>query len=252
MRQPPKLPPWMSNQYRNYHHRLPHTYAFGHFAAEAMLLARPHLARELLLHSQLADNWVARLHAAAEQHGVHVRVSDHAVERVRKNATVHAVLVLEKETDELSDKTHVVLAGASHYGNVGTIIRTMVAFGFLDLALVHSPLDAWNPHVLRASVGLRGNVRVASFKTLHEYQEAYREHAYVQLHTHHAEPFTSVALPAAPCAIVFGPEWPSNEALTAELAELPGLRVRIEQSNAAESLNVATAAAIVLHHWRGL
>lgn len=242
----------MSKQYQNYHHSLTYTYAFGHFAAEAMLLSRPHLARELLLHSDLDPVWVQRLTAAAKPHEIPVRVTNRAVERIRKKPTVFAVLVLHKEEDVLTTGAHVLLAGVSHYGNFGTIMRTMVAFGFSNLALVASPLDVWNPHALRASVGLRGAIRAASFATLQDYQATHREQHYVQLHTHHAVPLTHAERPTAPCTIVFGPEWPANDALNNELSALPGARVRIEQSSAAESLNLATAVAIVLHQWRGL
>lgn len=242
----------MSKQYQNYQHSLAYTYAFGHFAAEAALLSRPHLARELLVHSELPPAWVAHLSQAAETHGVPLRIADGDIERIRKKATVQAVLVLSKEDDALERGTHVLLAGISQYGNLGTIMRTMVAFGFTNLALVASPLDVWNPHTLRASVGLRGYVRTASFATLQEYQAVHPEQHYVQLHTQHAEELTSFTMPAEPSTIVFGPEWPSNAELAAGLAELPGARVRIEQSAAVESLNLAAAAAIVLHHWRGL
>lgn len=242
----------MSKQYQNYHHSLTYTYAFGHFAAEALLLSRPHLARELLLHSDLDSAWMQRLTAAAKPHGIPVRVANREVERIRKKPTVFAVLVLHKEEDVLTTGAHVMLAGVSHYGNFGTIMRTMVAFGFSNLVLVASPLDAWNPHALRASVGLRGSVQVASFATVRAYEEAHPHQQYVQLHTHHAVPLTHAEQPTAPCTIVFGPEWPANDALNHELSALPGARVRIEQSSAAESLNLATAVAIVLHQWRGL
>lgn len=243
----------MSEQYQNYTSHLPYTYAFGHFTAEAVLLARPHLATELVLHPNLAPQWAKRLHVAAASAKVPVITSEAVVTRLRKKANVHAVLVLRKEQDALAPHApHVVLAGISQYGNLGTIMRTAVAFGFYNIALVASPLEPWNPHALRASVGLRAHVQAASFGTVAQYCKAHPHHHVVLLAATHATLLHETPRPAEPFAVVFGPEWPANDQLAAELAQVPGTRVRIAQTPVAESLNVASAAAVVLHQWRGL
>ena len=243
----------MSEQYQNYTAQLPYTYAFGHFTAETMLHGRPHLAQQLVLHPQIAPSWATRLHAAAKAAGTPVTTDEALITRLRKKASVHAVLVLRKETDVLGPVApHVVLAGISQYGNFGTIMRTAVAFGFHDVALVASPLEEWNPHALRASVGLRAQLRVTSYPTLAQYRAAHPVHHPLLLAATHAQGLHETPRPTEPFSVVFGPEWPASTELANELADLPATRVRIAQAPAAESLNVASAAAIVLHQWRGL
>lgn len=243
----------MTTQYENYAERLPYTYAFGHFTAEAVLHARPHLAIKLVLHPRLAPAWVERLSSAAAHANVPVTTDEALIARLRKKANVRAVLILQKQLDTLHNKEpHIVLAGISQYGNLGTIMRSAVAFGFHNIAMVASPLEPWNPHALRASVGLRAHVRAVPYPTLAAYRAAFPAHHPVLLAAHHAAPLHHTPRPTEPFSVVFGPEWPANNALEAELTALPGTRVRIEQEPVAESLNVASAAAIVLHQWRGL
>ena len=48
-------------------------------------------------------------------------------------------------------------------GNLGTIMRTMVGFGMEDLAIIRPGVDAYDPKVIRASMGSIFHLRFAYF-----------------------------------------------------------------------------------------
>lgn len=130
-------------------------------------------------------------------------------------------------------------------GNLGTIIRTAAAAGASGLWLSEDCVDLDNPKVLRASAGqwfrLPMAVSTDLTATVREYQQAGMQ--------------VVATLPTAtmtywevdwqrPTLIVLGNE---GAGLSAEVAGLTDLQVRIPLSSGVESLNVAIAAALLLY-----
>src|SRR5690606_36259436 len=147
-----RLPPYRAE--------LPFTYAFGRFAVLEALTHRPDDVTAVLWHARLPDTERERLLAAAARAGVAARRDDATVARLRRKESVHCLAVVAKREERLAEAAdHVALVRPSHPGNVGSAIRSLVAFGFGDLALVAPAVDAWGPYVVRASVGLRFAVR---------------------------------------------------------------------------------------------
>jgi len=132
-------------------------------------------------------------------------------------------------------------------GNAGTVIRCADAFGAAGVVLAGSSVDLYNPKTVRASVGSVFHLPIAlepdPASAVGELQRA-------GLTVLAADGAGEVDLDAAddllagPTAWLFG-----NEAwgLPEELAALADRRVRIPIHGRAESLNLATAAAVCLH-----
>lgn len=133
-------------------------------------------------------------------------------------------------------------------GNLGTIIRTAAAAGANGLWLSDDSVDLDHPKVLRASAGqwfrLPMSVSPDLTKTVQDCQQAGMQ--------------VVAALPTAqitywevdwrcPTLILLGNE---GAGLSAELAALADLQVKIPLSAGVESLNVAIAAALMLYEAR--
>lgn len=130
-------------------------------------------------------------------------------------------------------------------GNLGTIIRTAAATSATGLWLSEDSVDLDNPKVLRASAGqwfrLPMAVSPALTATVRECQQAGMQ--------------VVATLPTAtltywevdwrrPSLILLGNE---GAGLSAELAAMADLQVKIPLSSGVESLNVAIAAALMLY-----
>jgi len=132
-------------------------------------------------------------------------------------------------------------------GNAGTVIRTADAAGATGVILAGDSVDAYNPKTVRASVGSLFHLPLAVHR---DPLAAVRECQEAGLTVLAADGGGEVDLDdadellSAPTAWLFG-----NEAwgLPAELADLADHRVRIPIHGRAESLNLATAAALCLY-----
>jgi TrmH family RNA methyltransferase len=132
-------------------------------------------------------------------------------------------------------------------GNAGTLVRTSDAFGAHAVVLAGSSVDLYNAKTVRASVGSVFHVPVALEPDPVVAVGAARGSGLVVLAADGAGELSlddATELLAGPTAWLFG-----NEArgLPGELAELADHRVRIPIPGRAESLNLATAAAVCLH-----
>ena len=67
------------------------------------------------------------------------------------------------------NKSHVVLDNPSDMGNLGTIIRSCAGFGIENIAIVGNGADAYNPKVIRASMGAFFHVNIEYFQTIYDY-----------------------------------------------------------------------------------
>ncbi len=132
-------------------------------------------------------------------------------------------------------------------GNAGTLVRTADALGVDAVVLAGESVDLYNPKTVRASVGSVFHLPVA---TEPDPARAVRAAQEAGLTVLAADGAGEVLLDEAgglldrPTAWLFG-----NEAhgLPDALAALADHRVRIRIRGGAESLNLATAAAICLH-----
>lgn len=138
----------------------------------------------------------------------------------------------------------VVLDAVQDPGNVGTIARTALAFGAAGMVALPGTVDLANPKVVRAAAG-------ALFRLPHLHLEQsqlldwlHRRGVSLWATTMDGEPLGR-DMPEAVVALVLGNEGAGiDEALLAAAARRVSIPIRDE----AESLNVAVAAGILLHH----
>jgi RNA methyltransferase, TrmH family len=132
-------------------------------------------------------------------------------------------------------------------GNAGTVIRCADAAGADGVVLAGDSVDAYNSKTVRASVGSLFHVPFAIERDPAAAVRAARDAGLTVLAADgggEVDLFEADDLLAGPTAWLFG-----NEAwgLPPELAELADHRVRIPIHGRAESLNLATAAALCLY-----
>lgn len=134
-------------------------------------------------------------------------------------------------------------------GNAGTVIRTADAAGASGVVLAGSSVDAYNAKTVRATVGSLFHVPLAVTPSSESAVAAARAAGLVVLAADGAgevdlDDALDDGLLVGPTAWLFG-----NEAwgLPAELAALADHRVAVPIHGRAESLNLATAAAVCLY-----
>ncbi len=136
-----------------------------------------------------------------------------------------------------------VLDGIQDPGNAGTLIRSAEAFGASGVLLLKGCVNPWNPKALRASAGSLFRLPVLDLLTASDAIAAFTRRALPLWTTLVDEgvPLTEATL-AAPCGIAVGSE---SHGISAELRQFS--KALTIPTRAVESLNAATAGAIVLY-----
>jgi TrmH family RNA methyltransferase len=219
------------------------SYAEGVFATLELLEARPDAVEAVLLSSRSGPNEGAgKIRSLCERGGIEVAVDDRALERLSPRGSHLAIGVFRKYAMDLRpDADHVVLVEPADMGNLGTIARTMVGFGFRDLALVRPAVDAFDPKAVRASMGALFRISFAYFESFVEYRRHFARPVFSFM-TDGRTPLASARF-APPCSLVFGNE---SSGLPASFHE-ETTSVAIPQTGDVDSLSLPTAVAVALY-----
>ena len=152
----------------------------------------------------------------------------------------------KKEYDSSSLKKAqkvVLLENIKDLGNLGTILRTSVAFGADAVVLYGESVDLYNPKCVRASVGNLWKIPVVEIKEFCELQElfaTFERIATLPRTNNHLKTFET----KLPCVVMFGSE---ADGLSEELINFATNSVKIEMASTVESLNLSVSCAVVLY-----
>lgn len=230
-------------QLKKYQKDFSYSYSFGAFPTLELLKHRPEYVLQVIAHSKGAgSSGVERLEQLCSVHNIPFATNDRTVERLSHKGSIYVLGVFKKYDTPLSlAANHLLLVNPGDNGNLGTIARTLLAFGFSNVALVSPAVDIFNPHVVRASMGATFALNYSYFESLAAYREQF-SHALYPFMLSASENLAEVTF-HAPYTLVFGPE---GAGLPPDYAAV-GTPVIIPQRAEVESLNLAVAVAVALY-----
>ncbi len=233
-----------------YDKELPYSYALGIFPATECLKNAKGRCMRLLVSSDSAESeGVMNLRSAAEAAGIRCEEADRLLEKISRKENCHAAMVYRKEEGQLSrDGDHLVLHHPGDMGNLGTILRTALGFGYRNVAIIRPAADSDDPRAVRASMGAAFSLAICHYDTFEDYRAAFPEHGVYPFMLTGSTPLDEAAAARKPkCALVMG-----NEAtgLPEDFSKL-GTPVRIPHSGAVDCLNLAIAAGIGMYAFAG-
>lgn len=135
----------------------------------------------------------------------------------------------------------VVLDRVQDAGNVGSILRSAAAFGFLQVVALKGTAALWSQKVLRAGMGAHFGLHLVEAVDVDALDAL--QVPLIVTSSHQGKLIQHTELPW-PCAWAMGHE---GQGVGAAVEARAALQVRIGQPGGEESLNVAAAAAICLH-----
>ena len=162
------------------------------------------------------------------------------------NAVAVAKQKLFTFDDVKSAKTVLLLENIKDLGNLGTILRTSVAFSVDAIILFGDTVDFYNPKCVRAAVGNLWKIPVVQTKDFEILEKNFKN-------------FEKIAtLPKAedtvflndykreekPQLIMFGAE---SDGLSKELIDFSTKKITIEMNSNVESLNLSISVAVLLY-----
>jgi TrmH family RNA methyltransferase len=232
----------MSARFRKYHKAFAHSYAFGVYSTLELLTRAPELALHVLLRNDRGGSGVGRICTLCRERGVPLSIAPRAIERIGGGSAPAVGVFTKRPQPVRPEANHVVLVAPKTAGNVGTIIRTMIAFGLADMVIIRPATDILAPAAVRAAMGATFQLRWQYYDSLGAYRSQGDRRLYCFTPAGHVP--LDVLEVRPPFSLVFGSE---GEGLSEELLRL-GTGVRIPQTAGVDSLNLAASAAIALYH----
>lgn len=128
-------------------------------------------------------------------------------------------------------------------GNLGTLIRSSIAFGFDDIILSEESVDLYNPKVIRATEGMIFNVNVIRTNIL-KYISRLKENGYKILVSDVIGGKDIKNEISNNIALVLGNE---GKGVQKNIKDLGDEFINIKMNDACESLNVGVAGSILMY-----
>ena len=228
---------------KSYKKDFEYSYTLGAFPTFELIEAKPSDVIEVFCSASFTD--MEKLENKCREKGIRLSVNDKLINKLSDKGNVYVVGVFKKFEQGLDNtKPHVVLVNPSDMGNLGTIIRTAVGFGIMDLAIIEPAADIFNPKTVRASMGSVFRIKHKKFQSFDEYLSYTGSRDIFTFMLNGKRPLTINDCPKPDLySLVFG-----NEAtgLPNEFLDY-GTSIIIPQTEYVDSLNLTIAAGIGMY-----
>lgn len=233
----------MDIRLKRYKKDFEHSYAFGVFPTLELLNHKPEAALKVLIHPKGVKNQgISQIQNSCQEKGIPTEFQERTFERLGARENDYAIGIFSKYFPPLEKSAnHVILINPSSMGNLGTIMRAMLGFGFGDLAIIDPAADHFDPKVVRAAMGSIFKLRIARFADFFSYQNAYSRACYPLMTD--ANTLIGEIEFSSPCSLIFGNESRGLDDIFHTLGE----SIRIPQNDDIDSLNLAISVGITLY-----
>ena len=140
-------------------------------------------------------------------------------------------------------KKVVLLEDIKDLGNLGTIIRSSVAFGADAIILYGESVDIYNPKCVRASVGNLWKLPIIHLTKIEELEDNFKDFERIATLPRSNNLLKTFKV-KQPCLVMFGSE---ANGLSEDLIKFSTTSVKIEMAKTVESLNLATSVSVILY-----
>lgn len=158
-------------------------------------------------------------------------------------SNVLAVCEKNNSKEIIGDKI-LLIDGVQDPGNLGTIVRSSVAFGVTTIVLSHDTVDLYNPKVIRATEGMFCHINIISMN-LEEAINIIKSRGIKVYGTNVVDGVSVTSITDKnKYALIVGNE---GNGVKQNIQDLCDLNLYIPMNNNAESLNVGVACSILLY-----
>lgn len=236
-------------KFARYKHDSEVSYAEGATLVFELLKTKPEIITQIFLRpAEKYGEDIKKILTLAESKKVNIVTTSKPFNVLgAKNA---CLLIAEfRKTEDTIDtsKNHLLLVNPSDAGNLGTIMRTALAFNIRNIAIIPPAVDHFDPKTVRASMGALFHLNIQIYPDFAAYEAQNQNHTtYAFMLNKSAETILEASKrKSEPWTIVMG-----NEAagLPKEYEKLCK-SVYIPQSDDVDSLNLSIATALALYEF---
>ena len=172
-------------------------------------------------------------------------VSDKVIKSISELNNSSVIGICKKISTELNlTKNVLILDGLQDPGNLGTIIRSCIAFGIDNLVLSNNTVDLYNSKVIRSTQGMIFNINIIR-DDLSKVISLLKENNYNIYGTNVVNGIDIKDVKKdEKYAIIMGNE---GNGISKDVSSLVDKNIYIKMNEKCESLNVAVSASIILY-----
>ena len=221
------------------------SYTLGVFPTIELLQERPQDVVRVVVHSSIEKNrGYPLIQELCHRHHIHIDVHDKTIQKLSPKNNCFAIALFKKFEDYIQDENHVVLVNPMDMGNMGTMMRTMIGFGYHNLVIIKPAVDIFDPKVIRASMGAIFHLHIQYYDDFLTYYHQFSHHEFYPLMLKGAKNIHQVATQNIH-SLIFGNE---SSGLPDEYLQY-GQSVFIPHSEEIDSLNLSMALGLTLFHF---
>ncbi len=219
-----------------------YSYTLGPFPTFELVKNRYEIVERVILSKDF--NELDKIIKLLEEKNIPYYFEPKTLERIGNKKKIYVAGVFKKYHEEIQEGNHLVLDNISDMGNLGTIVRTMVAFNIRNLALIGNSCDIFNPKVVRGSMGALFGIRFEYFENIDEYLSKFNNNNYAFMLEENSKNLSQTKI-ERPFSLIFGNE---GSGLGGEYIRDNIEKVIIEQSEDVDSLNLTIAVGIGMYN----
>lgn len=232
-------------EFKKYSEDLNLSYTFGGFPTYELLSKQPKAVIKVIVSSKLIknDEW-KKIEDLCIKHKITIEQNDKQIDRIASKSNVYIVGIFNKYTSTSNEQNSVVLVNPSDMGNLGTIMREMLGFGYKNLVIIKPCADYFNPKVIRASMGAIFSLNIITYNSFEEFESQNNSKLYLFM-LNGKSTLNNIKNITEPHCLVFG-----NEATGLPLSYTQkGESIKIAHSNNIDSLNLGISVGIALYEF---
>lgn len=227
---------------KQYKKNYSYSYTLGPFPTFELVKNRHEIVEKVILSEEF--NELDKITKLLEEKNIPYYFEPKTLERIGNKKKIYVAGVFNKYYEKIQNGNHLVLDNISDMGNLGTIVRTMVAFNIKDLALIGNSCDIFNPKVIRGSMGALFNIRFEYFDSIEKYMSKFNNNNYGFMLEKDSKKLSEFKI-EKPFSLIFGNE---GSGLGKEYIRDDIKQVIIEQSADVDSLNLTIAVGIGMYN----
>jgi len=174
-----------------------------------------------------------------------ILVTDNVINSISEMNNCKVIGIVKKQDSKLDlTKPVLILDGIQDPGNLGTIIRSCVAFNINNLVLSDTSVDLYNTKSLRSAQGMNFYINIVR-ENLIEIIKSLKDEGYIIYGTNvnNGNDIKSIKTDGK-YAIILGNE---GNGISSEVSSLVDKNIYIKMNEKCESLNVAVSGSIILY-----
>ncbi len=141
------------------------------------LLQKPDFVKEVILSEKAYKNsQLDHLLDLCEKHNIKIVYDDKTIDKLSIKENCYCIGVFDKFYFKPEGRRHIVLYGFNDYGELGTVLRSSIAFDFHDIILVNSQIDYFDPRCIRASMGSIFHTNISQYDDLNSYLNTHKDY----------------------------------------------------------------------------